>query len=307
MTPSSKTIVRQHRGQCVLIRPDEDLNALLGRLGRLVTTPAVTDLQFPSGWETAVDPLPDLYEGKPPAHCSEAHWRGYGTLRAVPKGIPIPRLVVPTLRKSVGSPPLGPTTPRGSGARMRLPECVTLARGIQPALQGTAFVAWDEQEKAVIATESMWQPSLDPFDGYVGHSTGVLSALGEASRMAWDCVRKTRLQGPLRFIIKNPRRGLLVPIVQLGGSAHSGIAIRSFRNLAEANSGFLDRWLAGKDGMLRESIEQRLSQWLDEITALQLPSPGQAFSGSSGAFANSSASGIRSTGSSRGLCRKMGW
>ena len=304
-----KTIVRQHRGQCVLIRPDEDLNALLGRLGRLVTTPAVTDLQFPSGWETADGPLPDLYEGQTASALLRGPTGGDMELCGrSPQGIPIPiRLVV--------QPSESPLVPllwarrrlADLGARMRLPECVTLAKEFNLLCEGTAFVAWDEQEKAVIATESMWQPSLDPFDGYVGHSTGVLgSRRGLSDGMGLcsedeDSLRPSSLLSRISQRVAraySPTRRVRSqwdchPILQEPG----GSELRSF----------LDRWLAGKDGMLRESIEQRLSRWLDEITALQLPSPGQAFSEFIRRVREFLALGDPLHGKFERLCRKMGW
>lgn len=304
-----RTIARQHRGQCVLIRPDEDLKALLGRLGRLVTTPALTDLQFPSGWETADGPLPDLYEGQ----TATALLRGPrdGDLELCGRsaqGSPIP------IRLGV-QPSESPLVPllwarrrlADLAARLRLPECVVLAKEFNLLCEGTAFVAWDEQEKTAVATESLWQPSVEPFDGLLGNANSLLGSRQRPSDGMGLCSADEEYFGSSTLSSGISERGVSAysPIRRVGPrwECHpilqepGGDELRSF----------LDEWLAGKNQGIREHTEQVLMHWLDEITALQLPNPGQAFSEFIRRVREYLANGDPIRGKFERLCRRMGW
>ena len=304
-----KTIARQHRGQCVLIRPDEDLNALLGRLGHLMTTPAVTDLQFPSGWETADGPLPDLYEGQ----TATALLRGPhdGDLELCgrsPEGAPI------AIRLAV-QPSESPLVPllwarrrlAELTARVRLPECVAMAKEFNLFCDGTAFVAWDEQEKTVVATESLWQPSLEPRNQLLGHPNGLRGYLGPSSDGMGMCSSESEYFGgssgsadlfAMKLSADSPTIAECSP-----WDCHSILQEPGGSELRD----FLDRWLAGKPWLERAIIEKQFGEWLDVITALRLPTPGQALLEFIRRVREYLANGDPMRGKFERLCRRMGW
>ncbi|MBL9175534.1 MAG: VWA domain-containing protein [Verrucomicrobiales bacterium] len=303
------SIARQHRGQCVLIRPDEDLKALLGGLGRLVTTPVVTDLQIPPVWESADGPLPDLYAGQTATALLRGPLDGHLEIRGrSPQGSPVP---IPLAIQSSDSPLVPLLWARRRLAdladRIRLPECIAVAKEFNLLCQGTAFVAWDEQEKTVVASETLWQPSLEPVASLFQHATGILGTrfggmglcdsepedLGlHAYRLGSAYVARGAAENP--GDVRPPRISWENhPILQEPG----GSELRSF----------LDRWLADKSDLARNYTEGRLVQWLEEITALQLPTPGKAFSEFVRRVREFLAQGDPLRGTFERLCRKMGW
>jgi Ca-activated chloride channel homolog len=158
------SITRQQRGQCFLLRSDENIPAALQRLGSLLSHPVLTDLETPPGWETANGPLPDLYCGETATALVRCPGNEPLTLTAKnPLGVRIPVGIdsQPTL-----SPAVALLWARRRIAdlenRGRIPECLPLAREFNLLCRGAAFVAWDEQEKVAIADQEVLQPSLTP-------------------------------------------------------------------------------------------------------------------------------------------------
>lgn len=184
-----EALARRHGGRCVLLRPDEDLTAALGRLGSLTAQPVATRLTAGAGWDSA-DRLPDLYTGETASVLLRSRTGGELVLAGRDlDGRPV------TLAASLAA--AGPLVPL-LWARRRLnaerdaqpqDERVRLAKEFNLVCPGTAFIAWDEQEKVAVADEGIFQPALEPAGweaaggssdamvGYVG-MVGGASALG---------------------------------------------------------------------------------------------------------------------------------
>ncbi|MBS0660188.1 MAG: VWA domain-containing protein [Verrucomicrobia bacterium] len=157
-----RRLARRHRGECWLVTPNEDITGVVSALGARLGRALLADLQLLGGdWQT-VDPkmpLPDVYPGQTRE-----------ILLTAPTGARPPRL------RAAGGAEIQPVVTRTSNDALRLAWVRTRieeleavgddAGALQLALahnllcRGAAFLAWDEAEKARVASEELYQPSL---------------------------------------------------------------------------------------------------------------------------------------------------
>ncbi|HAB19356.1 MAG TPA: VIT domain-containing protein [Verrucomicrobiota bacterium] len=182
-------IARQQRGSCVMLRPDEDIPAAVGRLGSLLASPVVTDLQIPDGWETADGPLPDLYVGQTESAVIRGRramlpetWVGRDpsgretSIRLIVQETASPAVPLLWARRRI----------RSLESRHDLVAALPLAKEFNLVCQGAAFVAWDEVERVAVASKDVYQPSLEPAGWGIAdpsdRRTCLMRACGRAGR-----------------------------------------------------------------------------------------------------------------------------
>jgi Ca-activated chloride channel family protein len=59
-----KQVAAQHRGACVLMTPNDDIQGAVGQLGNRLRRSVLTNLAVPEGWETTCAFLPDVHAGE---------------------------------------------------------------------------------------------------------------------------------------------------------------------------------------------------------------------------------------------------
>jgi hypothetical protein len=160
-----KAIAAQHHGTCVLMTPNDDIQAAVSSLGRRLRRPVLTEIVIPTGWEEARGPVPDVHVEdhvhivlKGPRHAKTLEIRGRlangenhsFSFDLKPAPIESPRLLwaKQAIEKHL-------TTRNQSDA-------FALATKHNLVCLGTAFIVYDEKEKVDIAREELYQPSLEP-------------------------------------------------------------------------------------------------------------------------------------------------
>ena len=158
-----KSLARQQRGGCWLQTPDDDIAGTVSALGDRLRRPVLSQLAVEGSWETGDGALPDL------------HAREVVTvaLRGTSEG-PIqvtgclPDGTAHSFTVDLGS--VGSKAVKLLWARQRIAallaegqmqEAITLAKTHNLICEGTAFIAWDEQEHVAIAKDELVQPALD--------------------------------------------------------------------------------------------------------------------------------------------------
>lgn len=155
-----RDLARQHRGGCWLQTPDDDVVGTISGLGDRLRRPVLTDLQVRPPWQCATAAIRDLHAGE----LATLPLRGVSgdavhLAAQLPDGSPF----TATIELTSGSEAI-----RLLWARERIEAllstdsaaAIALAKMHNLICRGTAFVAWDEEAKVVIAKEEIIQPSM---------------------------------------------------------------------------------------------------------------------------------------------------
>ncbi len=162
-----QALARQQRGTCRLADPRDDLAGLISQLGARMRQPVLTDLQITTpGWEWPGESPSDIFVGdsltlsvRGPSEATELTLRG-----RIPSGgqMEMPITILPTNDVAIcrlwQQKQISHFLTNGQVA-----QAVHLAKLANLLCSGTAFIAWDEQEKvAVVGKHHVYQPSLQP-------------------------------------------------------------------------------------------------------------------------------------------------
>jgi Ca-activated chloride channel homolog len=160
-----KQVAGQHRGACVLMTPNDDIQGAVRQLGNRLRRPVLTGLTIPEGWEATCAYLPDVHAGE---HILVA-LKGPKEAREIALTGRLADETAHTFRFDLKSGALA--SPRLLWARQAMDRCLAEERGkeaIELAIrhnvicQGAAFIAYDVKEKVAIAKEDIYQPSMEP-------------------------------------------------------------------------------------------------------------------------------------------------
>jgi Ca-activated chloride channel family protein len=160
-----KNLAAQHRGACVLMTPNDDIEGAVSRLGNRLRRPVLTGLTVPTDWKPASNQLPDIYAGE---HILVA-LRGSITASALEVSGQLADQSRKTFRFELKPEPV--STPRLLWARQTIDtllaqgkpkEAIALAIKHNLICEGAAFIAYDVEEKVALAVEEIYQPAMEP-------------------------------------------------------------------------------------------------------------------------------------------------
>ena len=160
-----KQIAAQHRGACVLMTPNDDIQGAVRQLGNRLRRPVLTGLALPAGWEATCARQPDVHAGehilvalKGPKETHEIALTGQladGSARTFRFDLKTQTLASPRLlwaRQAIDR----------LLADDRDADAIQLAIRHNVVCRGAAFIAYDLKEKVTIAKDEIYQPSLGP-------------------------------------------------------------------------------------------------------------------------------------------------
>lgn len=157
-------LASEHRGTCVLMKPDDDIRGAITRLGTRLRRPLLTDLILPNGWESTAGRLPDIHAGE---HATVALRGPLGATSLEITGTVEDKLL---RAYSFSLKPGARSAPRLLWARETI-DHLLLAKKYDEAIEiamrhniicpGTAFIAYDTQQKVAFAAQEIYQPAQD--------------------------------------------------------------------------------------------------------------------------------------------------
>jgi hypothetical protein len=160
-------LAEQQGGTFHSLKPGDDIVGAVSGIVATVGEPAVRDLTLTEGWESATDRLPNLHPGQTvylPLRCSAGttalYVRGQLTSGEVHM---FDCATVHSAGRAVQC--LWSRNRMERLLREKQPaEAIALSKAANLVCPLTAFVAWDEHEKVVVAQESLVQPVLDSIE-----------------------------------------------------------------------------------------------------------------------------------------------
>jgi Ca-activated chloride channel family protein len=160
-----KQVAAQHRGACVLMTPDDDIQGAVSRLGNRLRRPVLTSLTIPANWQIASSHLPEIYVGehiiialRGPTEATRLELSGQvadKSRRIFPFNLKSEPIVAPRLLW------VRQTMDRFL-AQGQKTDAVELAIKHNLICEGAAFIAYDVQEKVALSTEEIYQPVIAP-------------------------------------------------------------------------------------------------------------------------------------------------
>ncbi len=154
-------LTRQQGGTFHSLHPNDDISAAVSALGRTLRQPVLLGLK---SWETADHRLPDLYAGQVHYACAKS---SQNSLLAITARDAAGKAVALHFQ-AVHSESAGPYLHWCKTRIQRLlaeeaqgPAAIALSKAANIICELTAFVAWDEVQKVVVATQELIQPSLE--------------------------------------------------------------------------------------------------------------------------------------------------
>lgn len=158
-----KSLARQQRGGCWLQTPDDDIKGTIASLGDRLRRPVLTDLSIQGEWEAGIAAWPDLHarevvtiavRGKTSTPLEITGRLGDGTEHGISVQL-----------GTVGSEAVKLLWASERIAALlesdRRVEAIALARQHNLICEGAAFIAWDEEEKTLVAQDELVQPALE--------------------------------------------------------------------------------------------------------------------------------------------------
>jgi len=168
-----RRLAAQQGGLCRLLTPDDDIAAAVCDAGSCLRSPAWSDLRVIAPWLSSGPRLPVLYDGGTIEFFCERTDVPDGALtlqgkRADGSSETIALFPEPSLNEAI---PLLHARERIVALEAANDDAGAKRLSLQYSLlcRSTAFVAWDEAEKVVIATEELHQPSRWPDHGLQSH------------------------------------------------------------------------------------------------------------------------------------------
>jgi hypothetical protein len=181
-----KALARQHRGDCWLQTPDDDIAGTVRALGDRLRRPVITDLHIGGSWVAGRSVWPSLHAGQ----VVRVALRGSGAEPIIVTGrLPDGR----EHRLTVEPSPIGSEAIKLLWAKERIssllethraPEAIALAIQHNVICEGAAFIAWDDAENVQIAEEILVQPALEPVRMVLASEAQHSLALREAAQVS---------------------------------------------------------------------------------------------------------------------------
>jgi len=159
-----KALARQQGGSFHSIHPNDDIIGIVAGLAGGIRSPVLTDVSLSEGWEIADGELQDLHAGQ--------------VQHVLARSQSVSTEIRVTGNDRTGQPTeftviLDPVTENSPHllwcrrrinhllARAQTKEAIELSKASNLVCRATAFFAWDEQEKVVVATKTVVQPALE--------------------------------------------------------------------------------------------------------------------------------------------------
>lgn len=158
-----RQLARQQHGSVTLQTPADDVARAVSSLGAKLRRPVLTNFELGAGWQSASDYLPDLYASDVvslPLRRMQARAElkisgrlpdgSVHTLALQPRQTANPALRLLWMRDHIQHL-LG----------QNKAEAIRLAIETNLICDGTAFIAWDREEKVPVAVATLYQPALE--------------------------------------------------------------------------------------------------------------------------------------------------
>jgi len=159
-----KALARQQGGSFHSIHPNDDIIGIVAGLAGGIRSPVLTDVSLSEGWEIADGELQDLHAGQ--------------VQHVLARSQSVSTEIRVTGNDRTGQPteftvildPVTENSPHLLWCRRRInhllakaqtKEAIELSKASNLVCRATAFFAWDEQEKVVVATKTVVQPALE--------------------------------------------------------------------------------------------------------------------------------------------------
>jgi len=157
-------LTRQQGGTFHSLHPNDDISAAVSALGRTLRQPVLLDLKLSEGWETADHRLPDLYAGQLQYACAKGSPKSLLSMTARDTAGQAVEMQFETTDARNAAPFLHwckTRIQRLLAEDVRSTAAIELSKGANVICRLTAFVAWDDVQKMVVATHELMQPSLE--------------------------------------------------------------------------------------------------------------------------------------------------
>lgn len=181
-------LVRQQGGTFLGLQPQEDVAAVVTRLGRTLRQPVLVNLQLPNGWELAAGIIPNLYAGH--IHLVSLRSKGVNGAKSLKVSARDHRNVAVSLEFDLTPVPEGGPRLRWCKERLvtlvakaEISAAIRLSKEANLLCALTAFVAWDAVEKVAVANHRLVQPAMTTKVKYSQPSRGAFYAYAPASAM----------------------------------------------------------------------------------------------------------------------------
>lgn len=156
-------VSRQQGGTFHSLNPNDNIEAEMTKLGKILREPVLFDLSLSDGWETADARIPNL-------HAGQIHYLSAKTSQEKPLKL--------TARTANGEPislefdacPVSESSPRLFWCKARIQrrlaegshkDAIALSVASNLLCRLTAFVGWDESEKVVVSRHELVQPAMN--------------------------------------------------------------------------------------------------------------------------------------------------
>lgn len=154
---------RQQGGTFHSLNPNDNIQAVVTKLGKTLRQPVLLDLRLPEGWECGDAKIPNLYAGQILYLSAKAKTKI--PLELTARG-PLGESVSFSFERHV----LAEETPFLHWSKTRIqrlvaegkkPGAIALSIASNLLCRLTAFVAWDDSEKVIISRHELVQPSME--------------------------------------------------------------------------------------------------------------------------------------------------
>jgi len=159
-----RALAAQHGGTSVLQTPKDDIAATVSGLAEHLRRPVVTNLRVDGGWTPAKTPLPALFGGQTIDLVLQCE--GEGTTvdihgrradgQSASWHLPLALVTSDAPRLLWAREKIATLEAAGEDA-----AALALAKTHNLLCKSAAFLAWDEAEKVKVATQELYQPSMD--------------------------------------------------------------------------------------------------------------------------------------------------
>jgi hypothetical protein len=155
-------LARQQGGTFHSLNPNDDIPALVTKLGKTLRQPVLLELRLPAGWETAEAKIPNLYSGQILYLSAKAAGVLPLELTARTPAGELWRLNFQSQPSSQEAPYLHwcKTRIQRLLAESQETEAIALSVASNLLCRLTAFIAWDEAEKVAVSRHELIQPAM---------------------------------------------------------------------------------------------------------------------------------------------------